>query len=422
MPGDPFDPSPHSVTRYLFELWEGLLIALRAIGSHKLRAVLTTLGIIIGITSVTLMATVIGGIEKQFDEDMAELGTDVLYIEKWPWVTGPGFKWWNYINRPNIEARLADVINERSAYAVAAVPVVSTSRTVRYDGVTISGVSVEGSTWAYPLVRTVNLERGRFYTDLEVRSARAVAVIGAGLAEQLFPLSEPLGKEIRVAGHQFQVIGVMARKGSSAEGMSEDNQIKIPFTTFSNLFGTRWRSVSVQVRVEPGMLERAQDEITGIVRVARQLDALEENDFEINQQASLREQLAPIKLAIYSIGIGLTALALLVGGIGVMNIMFVSVKERTREIGIRKAVGAKRRTILIQFLIEAIIVCLLGGLIGIGISLALTGAVSLVLPAYLPVQTILVAFVICITIGILFGLAPAWAAAKAEPIQALRYE
>jgi putative ABC transport system permease protein len=229
---------------------------------------------------------------------------------------------------------------------------------------------------------------------------------------------------VRISGHRFQVIGVLTKKGSGAEGgSSEDNQIKIPFEAFQNAFGTRWRDVSINVKtVGVDQLEAAKDEITGIMRVARGLDAKEDNDFEINDQQSLREQLAPIKLAIYGIGIFLTSLSLLVGGIGVMNIMFVSVKERTREIGIRKAVGAKRRAILTQFLIESVFVCLIGGIIGVLISLGITGLIRMLLPAVLPFSTVLLAFLICLMVGVVFGLAPAWTAAKAEPIDALRYE
>jgi putative ABC transport system permease protein len=412
------------VRTFLLEIWEGLLIALRAIGTHKMRAVLTTLGIIIGIASVTSMATVINGIERGFEDSMSELGTDVLYVEKWPWVSGPGFKWWNYINRPEITADLVEPIRARARYAQAAVPVVQTSRTVVHGSTTLSGIRIEGSLPEYPRVHTVELGAGRFYTDIENRSARLVCVIGAEIADQFFPVAEPIGKYIRIDGNRFQVIGVLERKGTSADGPdSADQQIKIPYNTFKNLFGVSRRSVSVQVKVaEAALVEEAKDELTGIVRAARGLDAMEENDFEINEQQSLREQLAPVKLTIYFIGIFLTALALLVGGIGVMNIMFVSVKERTREIGIRKAVGAKRHAILIQFLIEAVIICLLGGLIGVLLSVVLTVVINLFITALLPAATVAVAFLICLGVGVIFGLAPAWAAAKAEPIEALRYE
>ena len=410
--------------RVLFEIWESLFTAIRAINANKLRSILTTLGIVIGITSVTAMATVINGIEAEFEKDMAELGTDVLYIEKWPWASGPGFKWWNYINRPEITADLVEVIEKRSKYAVAAVPVANTSRTVRFNENTLSGVQIQGASASYPDVFSVSLQAGRYYNDVEDRTGRMVCVIGAGIASALFPVEEPIGKYIRVSGLRMQVIGVLEQKGSNAEGQdSDDMQVHIPFIAFKNSFGVAKRSISVRVKVASSdYIEDARDELTGILRAARKLDAREENDFEINEQKSLREQLAPIKTTIYLIGIFLTALSLLVGGIGVMNIMFVSVKERTREIGIRKAVGAKRRTILLQFMIEAVAICLLGGLIGVILAFGLIGLINLILPAVLPVSTVIIAFVICVIVGVIFGLAPAWSAAKEEPIAALRYE
>ncbi|HET6569277.1 MAG TPA: ABC transporter permease [Rhodothermales bacterium] len=408
----------------LIEIWESLLIAWRTIRINKMRTVLTSLGIIIGITSVTAMATIINGIEHGLEHSLSELGTDVLYVEKWPWTGGPDFHWWDYINRPRITEDLAEPIAARSKYAVAVAPVAQTRRNVKYKGETLTGISIEGSTASYERVHEVNVAEGRFYNALDDQKARNVAVIGATVAEKLFPLEAPLRKTIRIDGHPFQVIGVMKKFGKGLFGDSSvDTQVKIPFNSFQRLFGTNWRSVSVQVKVgSEEQIAPALDELTGILRAARKLDAREEDDFVINEQRQLREQIAPVKFAIFGIGLFLTALALLVGGIGVMNIMFVSVKERTREIGIRKAIGARRRTILIQFLIEAIILCCIGGLIGVGISMGLTGLINLFMPALLPVSTVMTAFGICIAIGITFGLAPAWRAARSEPIEALRYE
>lgn len=410
--------------RFLFETWEGLLIALRAIRTQKLRSILTTLGIIIGILAVTLMATVVNGIENDFENEISEIGVDVLYVEKWPWVSGPGFKWWEYINRPRITADLADVINQKARMVTAAVPTTRTSRTVVFAGQTLSSIPIQGVGASYPEVQPVDIEYGYFFTEFDARSARQVAVIGNEVAKNLFPVQDPLGKVISVGGHRVQVIGVMERKGSSADSPgSFDNDVIMPFSAFQKLFGTRWRDVSIQVKAAPDVaVADVKDEITGVLRVARKLDARAENDFEINEQETLRAQVEPIKTTIYAIGIGLTALALLVGGIGVMNIMFVSVKERTREIGIRKAVGARRSTILMQFLIEAIIVCLVGGLIGILLSLGFVALIQMVLPATLDFDIVLIAFGICMAIGTLFGIAPAWTGANAEPIEALRYE
>ncbi|GMQ82020.1 MAG: ABC transporter permease [Rhodothermia bacterium] len=409
---------------FFFELWESLLIAFRAVSSNKMRSLLTTLGIIIGIVSVTSMATVVNGIERSFEDDMAGLGTDVIYIEKWPWARGSGFKWWNYINRPNLSADIAATLGDRSQFVDAVTAEVRTGGSVSHKNRSISGVRIRGALSTYPSVHRVDLSDGFFYSDMDEQSARDVAVIGAKIADELFPFADPIGKEIRVRGRKFRVIGIFERKGQGADSASsEDIMIRIPYNSFKKHFGVRWRDVSIHAKLYAGVeLEDAKDEIRGIVRVARRLDAKEEDNFEINEQKTLREQIAPIKNAIYAIGLGLTALALLVGGIGVMNIMFVTVRERTREIGIRKAVGAKRRAILTQFLIEAVLISFTGGLIGIGLSIPLAMLVKAVLPAYLGWKVIVFAFGASVLIGIVFGLAPAWTAAKSQPIDALRYE
>lgn len=409
---------------FFFELWESLLIAIRSVRSNKMRSLLTTLGIIIGIVSVTSMATVVNGIERSFEEDMAGLGTDVIYIEKWPWVRGSGFKWWNYINRPNLTADIAEILNDRSQFVDASTAEVRTGGAASYKNRSIAGVRIRGALASYPSVHHVELSEGFFYSDMDEQGARDVAVIGAKVADELFPFSHPIGKEIRVRGRKFRVIGIFERKGQGTDSASsEDIMIRIPYNSFKKHFGVRWRDVSIHAKlIEDVELEDAKDEIRGIVRVARRLDAKEEDNFEINEQKTLREKIAPIKNAIFGIGIGLTALALLVGGIGVMNIMFVTVRERTREIGIRKAVGAKRRAILTQFLIEAVLICFLGGLVGVGLSIPIAMLVKAILPAYLGWEVIAFAFGACFLIGIVFGLAPAWTAAKSQPIDALRYE
>ncbi len=408
--------------RTLNDIVEGLRIALRALRVQKMRSVLTTLGIVIGVVSVTLMATVVNGIEKDFEEDMATLGTDVIYIEKWPWSVVRD--WWNYINRPDMTADLADAISRKSQYALAAVPVAQTSRPISHESQSVTGAQVVGATTPYSIVHQFGLESGRFFTDVEGRAGRRVAVIGAEIAEKLFAVGDPVGKVIRIGGNRFEVIGVFEKKGESADQTgTADLQAVVPFEAFKRLFGMRHRDLSIRVRIrDAAYLDAAKAEITGILRVARSLDATEPNDFELNEQETLRAQTAGIKAAIYGIGIGLTALALLVGGIGVMNIMFVSVRERTREIGIRKAVGAPARSILIQFLIEAVIVCLVGGLIGVLLALPLGLAVQLMLPSSLDLQMVGIAFGICVLVGIIFGLAPAYTAATEEPIEALRYE
>jgi len=414
------------VRRFVFEIVEGVRIALAAIWANKMRAALTTLGVIIGIAAVTLMATVINGLNQEFDKALSQLGTDVLYVDKNPWGNGADTEWWRIRNRPAIQPELAPTIRERSRYAETVAPMEDTDRSVQYREQSLEA-EIVGSPPQYGRIRNVDLAQGRFYTPSEERGAQPVCVIGATIATELFPAVTPLGKELKIDGVPCRVIGVQKKKGESMIGGpgSPDERILMPFATYEKLFGIppQW-GVQIMVKVgSPAMMDRAEDELTGILRAARGVPPGEDNNFAINDQQKVMDSFAGTRIAIYGSGLFLTALALVVGGIGVMNIMFVSVRERTKEIGIRKAVGAKQRTLLLQFLIEAIIVCLIGGVLGLGLSLLGTmGIQALGMPATLPLRTVLLAFVICVGVGILFGIAPAWQAATADPIDALRYE
>jgi putative ABC transport system permease protein len=249
-----------------------------------------------------------------------------------------------------------------------------------------------------------------------------VVVIGQTVAEELFPVGNPIGKHVRIGGQRFEVAGVLTRQGKFLGLFSFDEQVIVPLETYQKRFEAR-PYLEVQARVRSAaLMPEAMDELTGIVRLARGLDPAEEEDFALNPQDSFRQQLAGVTGAIYAVGLFLTGLSLLVGGIGVMNIMFVSVKERTREIGIRKALGATRRAILAQFLVEAVVVCMVGGMIGIALSAGVTALINQVFTAVLSPATVVLAFVICVGVGVAFGFIPAWTAARARPIDALRYE
>ena len=410
------------MTRFLVEIWEGSQIALRALFSNKMRSFLTMLGIVIGIVTVTAMLTVIGGLERGLERSLGMLGMDVLYVQKTPWIQSSRTEWVKYRNRADIRPEVADAIRNRASHVAAVAPSVTTYRPVRYRDRAMYGLYIEGSTPDATRITDVNLTSGRWYNELELQKSTNVAVIGADVSDVLFPSEQPLGKRIRIHGHRFEVIGVLQRQGKFMGLFSFDEQIQIPISTFQRLFG-RYRSISVEVKAASAeSMDLAEDEITGIVRAVRGVDAMEESNFTINKVEAFREQIAGVKALIYAIGIFLTALSLLVGGIGVMNIMFVTVKERTKEIGIRKAVGANRTAILVQFLIEAVLVCMVAGLIGVGISLGVSAIINSFLPAYLSPFTVGLAFAICVGVGIVFGIVPSWNAASMRPIDALRYE
>ena len=405
----------------LLQLTEGLRIALSALWANKLRALLTTLGIIIGIVSVTVMFTVINGIEREFDRSMAMIGTDALFVQAQPWFFSME-DWWKYRNRPPIEADLTEAVARSATYAAAVAPLTGMGETVRYGGETVTGVSLEASTPEYVDTGGAEIALGRFYTDADYRAARPVVVIGADVVEAFFPAADPVGKSIRIGGRRFEVIGTFVKRGKFLGLASVDNVVAIPLSTLQRYWG-RDREVAIKVRVaDPAQLDAAEEELVGIVRAARGLDPLEDDDFSINRQEQFRQLFDTMRITTYAVGLFLTALSLLVGGIGVMNIMFVSVKERTREIGVRKAVGAPQRAILFQFLIEAVLICLVAGAIGVGLSFGLAFLINQVFTAYLSPFTVVLAFGICVGVGLVFGLLPAWQAARARPIEALRYE
>ncbi len=378
------------------------------------------LGIIIGIVTVTAMFTVINGLEGAMNRSLALLGTNAIYIEKTGWFV-EGDERRQQWSRPDLRSDLAEHIREHSQYAVAVAPLVDTGRPIRYRDRAMYGVYIQGSTPEIASVDDVELVEGRWYNDLDNLVGRNVVVIGDAVNESLFPNERAVGKTIRIGGKRFEVIGVLEKQGKFFGMFSFDEQAQIPLTTFERHFG-RFRSVTIKVSAESEeTVPLLEEELTGIMRAARGLDALEENNFEINKTEAFREQLATIKAIVYAIGIFLTGLALVVGGIGVMNIMFVTVKERTKEIGVRKAVGASRRAVLAQFLIESVLVCIAAGAVGVALSLGITAIINQFIPAALATGTVFLAFGICVFVGVSFGVVPAWNAARLNPIDALRY-
>ncbi|MEA3286584.1 MAG: ABC transporter permease [Candidatus Marinimicrobia bacterium] len=401
--------------------WENLRIALSELWAHKTRTILTGTGIVIGIIAVSLMSTLISGVDGLFEDSMKFLGRGNLYVEKWPWFGDED--WWTLRNRPRIELDMADDIRNRSEYALEVATERGRSANLSYQEYSAENIFIHGVTSNYPEVSTVDVEFGRFFTDSEDRTGAQIILLGSEVAKTLFPQENPLDKLIFAGSKRFRVIGVLAEMGKFMGAFSQDTQVLIPMETFNKIFHGPWGMRRITVKVPEEHVEDAKEELRGVVRVLRGLKPEEKDDFAVNQQDSFRQTYQGIKMAIGGTGLIITALSLLVGGIGIANIMFVSVKERTREIGVRKALGATRSQIQGQFMIEAMLITATGGLVGLLVSTAASLAISKFLfPASMSFGIAFGAIALSIAVGLFAGLAPARKGAKLDPIEALRYE
>ncbi len=414
--------------RFFYEFSESFRIGWAQILANKLRSVLTALGVIIGIVAVTLMGTAIRGIDTGFQNSLAMLGDDVLYVQKWPW--GPVEDWWNYNNRPNIKPQDAAPLNRiiqstANSTLEIAVPVVASGQSVKLGEAKLNGVFIIGTEADYARISGAEYEEGRLFNDTEAGAGREVCVLGFDVAHALFPTRSPIGEKVTIRGHPFEVVGVFAKQGEFLGLFSFDNQTIVPLQAYQKYFSTR-RGAELRVKMkDKTKLSASRDELIGAMRRVRGQLPGERDNFSINEQQAFKAQLDPVKQGIAMAGLFITGLSLFVGAIGIMNITFVSVKERTKEIGTRKALGARRRSILMQFLIEAVSICLIGGAVGMVVSLALFLGIQQAAPNF-PVEfspdLVLVSMVVSVVTGVVSGFAPAYGASRLDPVVALRYE
>lgn len=417
-----------AVSDLAIELTESFRMAFSVIRAHKMRSMLTALGVIIGIIAVTLMGSAIGGIETGFERSLAVIGDDLLYVEKWPWRHVDD--WWNYRNRRTMQTRYAEQLQRiidatPNSQLIIAVPTVETMKSVKYGQTQVRGVFTQGTTYDFLQTSTSQFREGRFMTEVESRGGRNVVILGYDVAEALFPNESALDKTVLIDGNPFRVVGVFAKQGTFLGLFSFDTQVVVPMGAFLKSFSSRL-DTSIRVKVkDKTKMEAAKGELTGAMRRVRGLAPEQKDDFSINEQEALRSTLGPIKGGIATAGLFVTGLALFVGAIGIMNITYVSVKERTREIGTRKAVGARRRTILLQFLIEAVSICLIGGVVGLGLSWLMCAAVAAAFPSF-PMRfspgLVMTGLIVSTLTGVFSGFAPALSASRLDPIEALRYE
>jgi putative ABC transport system permease protein len=414
--------------RFLYELEESWKIAAAQMQANKTRSTLTALGVIIGIVAVTLMGTAISGISVGFDKSMSVLGDDVLYVTQWPWKRVDD--WWNYRDRKKIKTEYAETLNRMIAATpnsnlIVAVPTSSFIRSIKYGGNEVEHVYTLGTTSDYIVTSTVDCKEGRFFSEIESRDASNVCIIGYDVADALFPSESPINKSVLINGQNFKVVGVNSRQGTFLGIFSWDSMVAMPLGAFNKYFSAKSES-DIRVKVkDKTKLADAKDELTGLMRRVRGLPPEKKDDFSINEQQAFKSTLDPVKNSIAVAGLFITGLSLFVGAIGIMNITFVSVKERTKEIGTRNALGARRRTILLQFLIESTALCLLGGVIGLTLAYLLCFGIGKAFPSF-PIQfsfgLVLASMMVSVFTGLFSGFAPAWSASRLDPVTALRYE
>ncbi len=409
------------------EIKESMLMALSALVAHKLRSALTLLGVLVGVFSIIAVMTAMRVMQSNIETSLSELGSHTFAIQKWPAVYfgGPeGFE--RFWRRKSITMAHGELVKEKATLARQ----VGLEHTF-WDGEAISRfdktpptVQMIGSTPGSFPTRNWVVQEGRALLESDVENAHDVCVLGYNVASILFPYGSALGDRIKLNGINYTVVGVLEKKGASLGG-EQDDFVVIPITTGLNRYGRPWRTLTILVQAQnQDLYEDTVEQVRGILRTARKVPPGKEDDFEVFSNESLISQ---FKSFTFTVRIGMavvSSIALIAAGIGIMNIMLVSVTERTREIGIRRAIGAKKRNILVQFIMEAVILCQIGGLVGVvlGVLSGNAAAYFLELPPTIPVDWVILGLAICSVVGIIFGTYPAVKAANLDPIESLRYE
>lgn len=404
---------------------ESVVFALQALVGNKLRSILSLLGITIGIFAVIMVFTIVDSLEQNLRKSVQSLGNDVVFIQKWPWTFGPNYPWWKYMNRPVPDYKELSYVLENCHGAQAVAFMVAGNATIKYQSNSIENVTIVCASHQYDKVKNFEIAEGRYFTDIESASGRPVGVIGDVLAKVLFPNQSAIGQTIKVRGAKVMVIGIFKKEGESILGGSPDTQVLLPVNYARSLIDINDDELDPQimVRAKPGISnDELISELTGLMRSRRRLKPLEEEDFALNQTSLISNQFDSLFDVVGVAGWIIGGFSILVGGFGIANIMFVSVKERTNIIGIQKSLGAKNYFILMQFLFESIFLSVIGGFIGLLIVylITLVAGDSVGMEIVLTKSNIILGFTISILIGVVSGFVPAYGASQLDPVEAIR--
>ncbi len=410
---------------FLRLLRESYLFAFQAIIVNKLRTILSLLGITIGIFAVITVFTIVDSMQLTIRKNIESLGNNTLFIQKWPWAFGGDYPWWKYMNRPEPKYTEMNEVLKRANGIESAAFMISTYKTIKHIDRSIDNIEVDCVSHDYYKVWTVNLGNGRYFTPLESAGGKNVAIIGSTVAEYLFPNIDPIGGQIKVFGRNLEVIGVFKKEGKDMFGNGPDEQVLMPINFARNIIDVRYEGYqpTLIVKARPFFSNaEVKDELTGVMRSVRKLKPGADDDFAINETDILTKGFEGIFSVMTIAGWIIGGFSLLVGGFGIANIMFVSVRERTNIIGIQKSLGAKNYFILFEFLFEAVILSLIGGLLGLLLVYLGTLAVSAAFDMQLTLTSgnIMLGIFVSATIGLISGFIPAFIASKLDPVVAIR--
>lgn len=406
----------------MMRFFEILSIAFDALLRNKMRSLLTMLGVIIGVGAVIAMVAIGQGAQASVDAQISSLGSNVLLV--FPGTTTRGGVTAGFGTGTTLTEEDGHAIREQSSAVVHLSPMLRTGSQVVYGNLNW-GTIIQGGSPDYFAIRDWRVEAGEFFTDQDVRGATKVCLLGQTVVKQLFQYENPVGQTIRLRNIPFKVVGTLRPKGQNMMGQDQDDIIVVPYTTLQKRLMGNTRSWGFLVSaVSKQQITEAQQQITDLLRMRHKLSPMEDNDFTIRTQTEIAEASSATSRIMTTLLASIASVSLIVGGIGIMNIMLVSVTERTREIGIRMSIGARRRDILIQFLMEAMVLSLLGGLLGIFLGIGSSNLVSQLAgwPTFISAASILLAVLFSMAVGVFFGYYPARKAATLNPIDALRYE